>query len=65
MPSFSYPALSPEEILNFTRAAYRSYYFDTGYILNRIRTLRSFTEFKAGVTNALKMARRYILERVK
>ena len=65
LPSFSYPALSPEEILNFTRAAYRSYYFDTGYILNRIKTLRSFTEFKAGVTNALKMARRYIVERVK
>lgn len=65
LPSFSYPDISPEDILNFTRTAYRNYYFDVSYIFQRLKALRSFTEFRAGVTNAFKMVRRYILEQVR
>lgn len=65
LPSFLYPHLPPDDILNFTRAAYRDYYFSKGYILSRLKGLRSSTEFKAGVENAYKMVRRYVLERVR
>ncbi len=65
LPSFLYPHLPPDDISDFTRAAYRNYYFSTGYILNRLKALKTSTEFKTGITNAYKMVRRYVLERVR
>ena len=65
LPAYSYPHLSSEEILNFTRSAYRRYYFRPGYVIWRLINLRSFTEFKVCVANAFMMVKRYLLESIK
>src|SRR3989338_294548 len=64
LPSFEYPHLSPEKLHGFTRTAYKRYYFNPKYILMKLQNLRSFTEFKIGLTNALSMIKRYYLEKI-
>ncbi|KJU86713.1 Fe-S oxidoreductase [Candidatus Magnetobacterium bavaricum] len=61
LASFNYPHLSGEEILAFTRNAYRTYYFSPEYILKRLLSLRSFNELRNSVTNALAVIRRYVI----
>jgi len=65
LPSFKYPDLHPEEILSFTRNAYRTYYFSPSYILRRMLKLRTFQEFASTVSGALSVFTRYFIERTK
>lgn len=65
LPTFSYPNLSPETIHKFTRSAYRAYYFRPGYILMRLKKLKSLAELKMSFTNALTIIKRYCLEEVR
>jgi radical SAM superfamily enzyme YgiQ (UPF0313 family) len=60
LPSFSYPHLAGDEILAFTRKAYRDYYLSPGYILRRLSSLQSFTEFAASASNAFELLKRYV-----
>lgn len=61
LPSFNYPHLSGERLLQFTREAYRRYYISPEYILRRLFSLRTFDEFVASFSNAMAIIKRYVL----
>lgn len=61
LPSFNYPHLSGERILEFTREAYKRYYLSPGYILRRLFSIRTFDEFVVSFSNALAIIKRYVL----
>jgi radical SAM superfamily enzyme YgiQ (UPF0313 family) len=65
LPAYSFPSLPAEKIHEFARKSYRGYYLRLAYILMRIRGLRSFTELKMNLTNALSVVKRYCFEEIK
>lgn len=50
-PVYDYPNLSSQEIYEFMRYAYRSFYFRPTYILRKFLKVRSMTELRNGVAN--------------
>ncbi len=61
LPAYSYPHLKADRILDFSREAYRKYYFSPTYIMRRLLSLKSYNEFKSSVANAVTMLKRYIV----
>jgi anaerobic magnesium-protoporphyrin IX monomethyl ester cyclase len=65
LPSFSYAHLPSNDLLGFTRKAYRSYYFSPAYIIHRLSNIRSFYELMNGGKYALSIIYRYFFERTR
>ncbi len=61
LPAFNYPHLSGEDILVFTRSAYRRYYLSPGYIIKRLFSIRTFDEFISSVSNGIAVLKRYVV----
>jgi radical SAM superfamily enzyme YgiQ (UPF0313 family) len=64
LPSFKYPHLDSKKILEYSRYCYRKYYFRPRYIIGRLRRLKSFTELKMSLTNAIRIIKRSCFEKV-
>ena len=60
-PVFSYPWLSSDEIAHYSAYGLRQFYLRPKYILNRLRSIRSFPEFITYIKHFLDFMRRYIL----
>lgn len=61
-PVFSYPWLSSDEIVYYSRYGLRQFYLRPKYILDRIKTIRSFSEAASYFSNFLGFMKRYVLE---
>lgn len=60
-PVFSYPWLSSEEIAYYSRYGLRQFYLRPRYILDRLKTIRSFTDVKTYFSNFIGFLKRYVL----
>lgn len=65
LPSYSYPHLSSQELLASSKRAYQRYYFNPGYIVRRLFSCRTLTEFHGLMTNGCIVTKRYIFETVR
>jgi anaerobic magnesium-protoporphyrin IX monomethyl ester cyclase len=62
-PVFSYPWLSADEIAYYSAHGLRQFYLRPKYILNRFRSIESFSEFTTYFTNFIGFLKRYIVQR--
>ena len=65
LPSFEYPNLSSKTLHEFTRRAYKKYYFRPGYVWMRLKNLKSLTELQMTVSSALSIIKRYSIEKIR
>ena len=62
-PVFSYPDLSDDEIAYYSADGLRQFYLRPNYILHRLKSIRSFSEFASYFNNFIGFIRRYVLEK--
>ena len=62
-PVFSYPWLSSDEIYNYATYGIRKFYLRPKYVLDRLLSLRSFSELSIYAKNFVGFLRRYALPR--
>jgi len=60
-PVFSYPWLSSDEIYYYSTRGIRSFYLRPNYILNRILSIKSFSDVKRYLSNFIAFLKRYML----
>lgn len=61
-PVFSYPWLSSDEIAYYSTYGLRSFYLRPRYILERLKTIRSFADVKTYFNNFIGFLKRYVLQ---
>lgn len=62
-PVFSYPRLTSDEIAYYSRQGLRRFYLRPKYILDRIKTIRSFSEAASYFSNFIGFMKRYVIGR--
>ncbi len=62
-PVFSYPCLSADEIAYYSAHGLRQFYLRPKYIMNRLRSIKSLTEFHAYFNNFIGFIKRYVLRK--
>jgi len=60
-PVFSYPWLTSDEIAYYSAYGLRQFYLRPGYILNRLKTIRSFADVMTYFNNFIGFLKRYVL----
>ena len=60
-PVFSYPRLTSDEIAYYSAYGLRRFYLRPRYILDRLKTVRSFTDVKTYFNNFIGFLKRYFL----
>lgn len=60
-PVFSYPWLTSDEIARYSAYGLRRFYLRPGYILERLKTIRSFADVKMYFNNFIGFLKRYVL----
>ena len=61
-PVFSYPWLTSDEIAYYSAYGLRQFYLRPRYILDRLKTIRSFTDVKTYFDNFVGFLKRYVLQ---
>lgn len=61
LPTFRYPGLMPEEILDFARQAYRRYYLRLGYLARKLLKIRTREEFLSLFSNGWEVVKNFVL----
>jgi radical SAM superfamily enzyme YgiQ (UPF0313 family) len=62
-PVFNYPSLTADEISYYSRRGLRQFYLRPRYIMDRIKTIRSFSEANRYVNNFFGFIQRYVFKR--
>ncbi len=60
-PVYQYPGLTADEIYEASRRGYREFYLRPSYIFKKIVEIRSFGDFKIGLTNFIALIKKYVL----
>lgn len=62
-PVFSYPSLSTDEIAYYSAYGLRQFYLRPGYILDRLMSIRSFSELATYFNNFVGFVKRYVIHK--